>query len=692
MPRRPENRGRHRTKRPTQGPGKPQDGASPSKHKAGTGTTASGRGGHVGSTRQILDELFAHPPISRAELEQRLAPASVLPARRALVDRLVHGEVEESDGDLLISIFHIIGIGRESQALFDLVADTQRERHLRAYALTVLLHADPMFSEKLREVVSEEDLLSLAAQPMCQFLCHIEGHPEEAEQLALTLESAPADLRLQLFDHLDQFRRQSGVPAAVAYEEILRRPGLEALRQPILTALAKEGGRDAVELIEALRSDCTDTQAQRLLQGVLLRLRTRALEGRTQPLGKTRAYISSCDGQSAFFVLGERENLDGTHTLALLCIRAAGDVRDGYVATRQPKSQTRALLDRFTTDAGTEFVQVSLEQAAPIVQQAVERTLAEGRLLPEAAQPALRFFERVEPRPLPFLGRSGRPTLSALRSLLSRRPYERAWFVDPSDLEACRIAPPERIKPTQDWLRDAVKRLAQHPPLLSRISAMARHMATWHKLRDETTIADLLHAAAETTERAPERSALLRVLLERLFVRSSADEATDTFSGEPLGEPTRRQYLKSRFFLEVAQPKGRDLALLDLTEAALLGLERALDTVPGEARPREDVVHEIAFEIAELFRDYVVLTSHSPPSLLSERMAEILSSSSELPKEECQRLSLMLLAALVSFVDEVCGDCKVRCLHRPRAAVAAEFFSPMHPALSLPMAPDRHPE
>jgi len=34
----------------------------------------------------------------------------------------------------------------------------------------------------------------------------------------------------------------------------------------------------------------------------------------------------------------------------------------------------------------------------------------------------------------------------------------------------------------------------------------------------------------------------------------------------------------------------------------------------------------------------------------------------------------------------------VRCLHRPRAAVAAEFFSPMHPALHLPMAPERHPE
>jgi hypothetical protein len=287
----------------------------------------------------------------------------------------------------------------------------------------------------------------------------------------------------------------------------------------------------------------------------------------------------------------------------------------------------------------------------------------------------------------------GRPTLVALRQLLSRPPYARAWFVDPSDLEACRIAPPKSENPGLPWLKLSTKRLAAHPPLLQRVSAMAHHMAIWHTLRGENAAAELLLAAAEITERTPEKSNLLRVLLERLFARTGEDEglSSEPPDGEPLGEPTRRQYLKSRFFLELAEPKGRDLALLDLTEAALLGLERALDTVPGEARPREDVVQEIAYEIAELFRDYVVLTRHSPPSLLSERMAAILADASELPKDECHRLALMLLAALVSFVDEVCGDCKVRCLNRPRAAVAAEFFSPMHPALALPIAPDRHP-
>lgn len=649
-------------------------------------------GARAANTRSILDELFAHPPVSRAELEQRLAPANVLEARRSLTGRLARGEVEESDGDLLVSIFHVLGIGRESQTLIDIVADAERDRHSRACALTVLLHDDPQYSDKLREVVSEEDLLSLAAQPLCQFVCQIESNEDEAEQLALTLESVPDDLRGALFGHLDQFRRDSGVPAAVAYEQVLRRPALAPLRPAILAALAHEGGRDAIALVEALRTEATEAAEQRTLQGLLLRLRTRALEGRINPLGETRAYISSCDGQSAFFVLGERENPDATHTLALLCIRAAGDIRDGYVATRQPESQVKSLLERFTTDAGTEFVRVPLEQAAPVVHQAVERTLAEGRMLPDDAMPALRFFDRVEPLTLPTISRAKRATLANLRELLSKPPYERAWFIDPTDLEGAGITPPATPRPGAGWLGQTTRKLAESPMLVQRVLAMAQHMAIWHQLRGESEQAGLCQAAAEDLERQPLRSTLLRVLLERLCTPETdePERPGDELEPEPLGEPSRRQFLKSRFFLDIAAPKGRDLALLDFTEAALLALERALDTVPGEARPREDAIHEVAHDIARLFRDYVLLTRHSPPAKLSEQMAGLLAAACELPAEECHRLALMMLAGLVSFVDEVCGDCPVHCLNRPRAAMAKEFFSPMHPALAP--TDEQHPQ
>ncbi len=642
------------------------------------------------STQRIIDELFAHPPISRAEMEQRLAPASVLETRRALIDRLERGAVEEIDGDLLISMFHVVGLGTEAPALLSIVADAQAPRHIRAYALTVLLHADPLHSDKLRQILSEDDLLSLAAHPMCQFLCRIEGNPDDAEALATMLESAPETLRKSLFGHLERFRQESGVPAAVAYEEILRRPPLGELHAAILTALIHEGGLDAVALIEALRSDAADVRVKRNLQGALLRLRTRALEGRSQPLGKTRAYVSSCDGQSAYFLLGERENPDATRTLALLCIRASGDIRDGYVATHQTEPKAREIRTDFMRDAGTEFVEVSLAQALPLITQAIECTLAEGRTLPDSARPSLRFFERVEPLSLPTIVPAAEASATALRARLRQPPYARSWFIDPSDLEASGIKPPASEQPTSAWISRAMRRLSRNATLIHRVEFMARHMAIWHQLRNDAQEAGLLLRAAEEVNAAPAQSQLLRVLLERLFAPATdlALEPPEK-AEEPLGEPSRRQFLKSRFFLTVAAPKGRDLALLDFTEAALLALDRALETVPGDVRPREDAVHEAAHELALLFRDYVLLNRKTSTAVLTKRMAAKLAQAGRLQAADCQRLALMVLAALVSFVDEVCSDCAVYCLGRQKAAVAAEFFSPMHPALphAEPVAP-----
>ena len=106
---------------------------------------------------------------------------------------------------------------------------------------------------------------------------------------------------LPLFTQLEHRRRYGGVPAAVAYEQVLRRPDLLALHPEILNALTEEGGRDAVGILEGLRRDASEPAQHRLLQGVLMRLHTRTMEGRTRLPGSTIAHISSCDGQSTFF-------------------------------------------------------------------------------------------------------------------------------------------------------------------------------------------------------------------------------------------------------------------------------------------------------------------------------------------------------------------------------------------------------
>ena len=119
---------------------------------------------------------------------------------------------------------------------------------------------------------------------------------------------------------------------------------------------------------------------------------------------------------------------------------------------------------------------------------------------------------------------------------------------------------------------------------------MATHMAFWHQLRGGA--AGLCLAAAESTRESLGESTLLRVLLERSVGMARGGLASQTSPSPPpraLGDPLRRQYIKSKFFVEVEAPLGRDLALLlDLTEAALLALEAAMGPLPSDARLRED--------------------------------------------------------------------------------------------------------
>lgn len=649
------------------------------------------------STRAIVEDLFRHPPVNRAELEQRLEAASAPEVRRLLVERLTSAQIEGAEGDLLVHVFQILRVGSAAEELLALVADGTHDVKARALAMSVLLHENPDYGAALRNVIPENDLLELAAQPLCHAMAGVESAPEDGEQLAAALEMVPAEIRSSLFEQLERHRKKSGIPAAVAYEEVLRHKSLRALRPAILSAIVSEGGHDAIALVERLHEAESDPTARRELLGALMRLRTRSLDGHIRPLGESAAHISSCDGQGAYFVLGDRKNPDGTHTLALLCIRAAGEIRDGYILSGQPPEQVDALLNRFSVDAGTRFVKVSVEAAAPLVFSAVKQMESRGLSPPPDAVPVLRFFDRG-PHPRSPVGPPGadsvRPTLTALRRLMKRDEYRRSWFVDAGDLNRAGVEPP-RGRIDASFLRAATKRLARGRVLVERVVAMARHMAAFHTLSNDPEAAALCSAAADDTLRAPADSALLRVLLERFLAPpepEDMDRGIDEDEAEPLGEllgqPERRQFLKHRFFREVTEPRGRDLAQLDLTEATLVALEQLIDELPGDERPRDESQQEAAFAIAGHFRSFITSQKkHTLPEKVVAACADVLRRECGLRKPDGDYVARGLFMSLIAFVDEVCSTCPVRCLSRPGANLAATFFSSEHPALESSGAP-----
>ena len=123
-----------------------------------------------------------------------------------------------------------------------------------------------------------------------------------------------------LLHHVGRVRREVGTPAAVAYADALAENGLESLHDHMLDAVVNEGGQEGIHLIEDLRNQAPTDVARRRYQRALLRMGTRniEMEGTPNPL-EGRAYVSICDGQSAYFLFCRVRPMDADRDISLNC-------------------------------------------------------------------------------------------------------------------------------------------------------------------------------------------------------------------------------------------------------------------------------------------------------------------------------------------------------------------------------------
>jgi hypothetical protein len=443
----------------------------------------------------------------------------------------------------------------------------------------------------------------------------------------------------------------------------------------MLQALVAEPTVDAMHLVQGLRDAERDPTLRRELQGTLLRMATRSIHPEQSPPLDGYAYLSSCDNQGDFVLVACFQNPDRSLSVADLCIRRSAQIRGGFVMLRQTERDITELLAGFERVGGG-LVRVGLGQAAAIVQEALARSREQRKTPPRRTQAALALLQRVIPD-CQALHDSVPPVwdtpVEHVRTLLSRPEYDRTWSFTARDLGTLADLGCPDASSGSSWLREAARRLST-ASRRRRLVDMASHMARWHHLNGEPKEAALCATLAQLTNKRFSRSPLVMALLERSARPGAADQQPAI---ESFGNNALRGMLRRGFFAQCPHPRGRDLALLDFTEAAYVSLGREIDL--RSALDRKQMA--IAFALAHTFLTCAIAKKTPlPAGRVARRMRDELLARSNLDHSRAERLTWCVLSGLEDFVRDVCARCSTRCIDHLRLGHREPFFASQHPA------------
>ncbi len=632
-------------------------------------------------TTKMVEQLFSTPTASNAELKHRLSTFDTDSVRQALLERLEGQEVSGSNEDSIYSeVLGELGLNDEAlERLAHVFSDPSREPLTRSVAAMVLTSEAPQAAAMMMASLPEEEMLRITAAGFREVIETAQYSPDNVRTLMERVASMPPDEQPLMLTEIESCRQEVGAPAAVMYSHALRMPQLARFHSAFLEPIVEEGGVEGTKLLEELRDNAPGTNARKRFQRALLRLRTHSIHAKPGASSKAdaRTLLGSCDGQGAFIMLACVQTKKNRFTVADLCIRASADIRDGFVIPKLSMTEMRDFVQEVSTRTSSILVPVSLEVAAGIAAAAEERTRALGIVVPEEAVPALSIFLRAnasDHRPHDDLDPARDATIDDYREMLRNQSHQH-WFFDHGDLSSAGVlSPASGGRTPQEWFTEAARRLEQ-TAVPERLMAMAEHMATWHTLRDEPKQARLCLAAAHTLRDSFSESPLIHAMLEQ----STHLPRQPLIDPSELRDSNLRYRMRQQFFHDVALPKGRDLARLDLTEVAFEVLDKAANVLPGERRPRIEDQYRIAFAVGDMLPTHD-LTSPSWQTI--EAPTDSIKDVTTLSEEESKSVAIPLIAGISSFVDEVCSKCPVRCLDRPDDVMKDAFFSDSIPGFA----------
>lgn len=628
-------------------------------------------------------------PPSPGEIKRALSGCDKQAAGHSLLSLIEKNRLSRFQFGLFVEVVEQLSLSSSFQkrlmALAKNDALTNLSRQFAVVALTTGHQVEPDLA--LLGQIEPEILQGASDMPLVDILTAIQMDPSAARDLKDVLMAAPTDAReFMLLHHVGRVRREVGTPAAIAYADALAENGLESLHDHMLDAVVNEGGQEGIHLIEDLRDRAPTDVARRRCQRALLRMGTRNIEMESTPNPlEGHAYASICDGQSAYFLFCRVRPMDADREISLnCCIRASGEIRDAFILPNQSKQEFDGMLEDISENETLDIVEVPLGQAATLFFEALERTRAMGREVPDMARPVISLFERVEATPLqaPDIPHGPRESLEDILS----RPHHESWFFDKGDLAGYGISlPDEGTNPNEEaWLQNAASKLAQ-PAIQERLQAMLTHMVRWYTWQGDHAAAQTLIAAQTELLQGFEGSALVRLMLTTSLHHEGMAWAFDLTEGErviaDLGNDSLRAFIRRRFYPELKRPTGRHLAELDITEVVYLTLQNGFDDLPAEKRPSEETILTLSHRLARSAVSALVKGDGLP----SKRNAFIreIRSKTELSAQEAETLLVQVTGDVQTFVDDICADCFEACFDLPRKGKASAFFARVHPAFEM---------
>lgn len=460
------------------------------------------------SPEAVIASLFTDLPDDIEDLALRIRTLHRSSARKALASYLVENPVPVVQHGLVQEAFKILGgLGRQVGRLqrgFEGAAPPSRAlivKLLTFYAPEVVdaLEVD----EQAAQAVLQDTILAMLAGAFW----------DGGEGLAdLLVEAGPT--RETMLTGISFFRRMYRIPAIVPYLTALDMPELAEETPLLLSAILADENGLVTRLLDELEIDEALLEAAESLAIIPPEL---------PELPPVRVVMSTCDGMSAFNVLASLMPGDAPLVVGI-CIRGAEGLRDGLLSMEPGDFET--IQHQMTENAGSRWVEISPEEAAGLVSEALDLHETILELEDEVISAAAIFLHLDAPARLPVP--TPRPvalTTEAAAALLAL-PENDSWFLSPGDLFHHDVSPPG----APGWREEARERL-DSDELRARYAGMLFHSARFHLLAGEPEqAAQYATLTADVVSRGLTEGPLLEALLDKT-------EAVFDEAGEGAGLP-----------------------------------------------------------------------------------------------------------------------------------------------------------